>query len=97
MLEKKGMKVKIKFEGRGGVMVACKKRGRGLKSETRQLKTAKSIELKWLLDTNFTTKNCFSALDLGLGYSLFHLYKTKTYLITTLISLIRDKQVENLR
>ena len=52
------------------------------------------IELKRFLDTDFNTKNCFSALNLRLEYRFHHLIKTKTHLNTTLIGLIRYKQVE---
>ena len=56
-----------------------------------------SIGLKRFLDTDFTTKNYFRALDPRCGYRFHHLIKIKTYLNTTLIGQIRDKQVQNLK
>lgn len=53
--------------------------------------------MKRFLDTDFTTKNYSRALNLRLGYKFHHLIKTKTHLNTTLIGLIRDKQVENFK
>ena len=41
--------------------------------------------------------NYFTTLDFGIWYRLYHLYKSEIHLITTLIRLIRDKPVENLR
>lgn len=73
-------------------MVACGRRGRGLKREMRKLKTQKSIELKRFLDTYFNTKNYLRTLDLWLGHRFHHLTETNAHLFTTLIGLIRDMQ-----
>ena len=51
------------------------------------LEIERSIELKRFLHTDFTTKNCFRALNPRLGYRFNHLIKIKTYLNTTLIGL----------
>jgi len=59
--------------------------------------TERSIKLKRFLDIDFTSKNCFKALNPRLGYRFHHLIKIKTHLNTTLIGRIRDKQVENLQ
>lgn len=66
---------------------------KALKKEIKALNLV-SIELKRFLDTDFTTKNCFRTLNPILGYRFHHLIKIKTLLNTTLIGLIRDKQVE---
>lgn len=95
------MKGKLKFAEKGkGVWrkereCGVEKWWRVGERKTRELETRKSIELKRFLDTDFTTKNYFRALNLRLGYRFHHLIKIKTHLNTTLIGLIRDKQVEN--
>jgi len=81
--------------GEKKVGVAYGRKMAWLRKRTEKLETGVSIELKRFLDTDFTTKNYFRALDLRLEYWFHHLIKIKTHLITTLISLIRDKQVEN--
>ena len=73
----------------------CERKGefKALKKEIKALNLV-LIEVKRFLDTYFTTKNCFKALIPRLGYKFHHLINIKTHLNTTLIGLIRDKQVE---
>jgi len=92
MLGKEGMKGKLRClgekRGDGG-----EKRGRwherkgefkALKKEIQALNLV-SIERKHFLDTDFTTKNCFRALNPRLRYKFHHPLKTETHLNTTLI------------
>ena len=69
---------------------------KALKKEIKALNLV-SIELKCFLGLDFTSKNCFRALNTTFGYRFHHLIKIKTHLNTTLIGRIRDKQVENLK
>ena len=72
-----------------------KGREKGSLNKVQWFETERSIERKCFLDADFTTKNCFRALNPRLRYRFHHLIKTKTNLNTTLIDRIRDKQVEN--
>ena len=95
-LGKKGNERKAQSCGEKKVMVVWGRDGMDLKMKRGNWKLEELIKLKWFLHTDFTTKNYFRALDVWLGYKFHHLTKTKTNLKTTLISQIRDKQVESL-
>ena len=85
------MKGKLKSIEKGKGVWHGKRNGMGRKRRMRELGNKKSIKLKCFLDIDFTTKNCFRAPKLRIGYRFHHLIKIKTHLNTTLIGLVRDK------